>query len=217
MRPAIVLAAWVVLAGCAVEYTQTDLTPMKQADRQGLRDAKDVAVVMYPIPSMTFNGYVDERSIGVLTLTGIEAPLDRIRERAVARLTGPLGYPAVLRQPPAMVADASVDSLRASIKAPLVLDFGTRSWGLGNLAEHGGAPKPDDLIYTHHHVRARLVRLSDGQILWRAICGLRGYPNDQAVKYSDLVANGGAILREKLNVAADACANELVEFFQGAD
>lgn len=217
MRLAIVFAVWVALAGCAVEYTQTDLMTLKRADRQSLRDAKDVAVVMYPIPSMTFNGYVDERSIAVLTQTGIEAPLDRVRERVVTRLTGSLGYPAALRQPPAMVADASVDSLRASIKAPLVLDFATRSWGLGNVSGGGGDPKPDALIYTHNQVRARLVRLSDGQILWQAICGLRGYPGDEAVKYADLMASGGVLLRQKLNASADRCADEIVEFFQGAD
>jgi hypothetical protein len=217
MRLAIVLVAWVVLAGCAVEYTQTDLMPLKRADRQSLRDATDVAVVMYPVPSMTFNGYVDERSIAVLTQTGVEAPLDRVRERTVARLTGPLSYPAVLRQPPVMVADGSVDSLRASVKAPLVLDFATRSWGIAKPGQSGGEVKADNPIYVHHFVRSRLVRLSDGQILWQAVCGLRGYPGDEEVKYGDLLANGGVILRQKLQAAADRCSDELVEFFQGAD
>lgn len=215
MRLALVFAVWAALAGCAVEYTQTDLRPLARADRASLKDAKDVAVVMYPIPYLTYNGYVDQRSIEVLTLTGVEAPLDRIRERVVTRLTG-LGYPAALKQRPAMVADASVDSLRASVKGPYVFDFAVRSWGLGNLS-HGGDPKPDDLIYTHQHVRARLVRLSDGQILWQAVCGLRGYPGDETVKQKDLLANGGVVLRQKLQASADRCGDELVEFFQGAD
>ena len=69
----------------------------------------------------------------------------------------------------------------------------------------------------HHHVRSRLVRLSDGQILWQAVCGLRGYPGDETVKLSDLMATGGVLLRQKLATAADRCSDELVEFFQGAD
>jgi hypothetical protein len=216
MRLAVVLSAWLVLAGCAVEYTQTDLVALKRADRDSLRAATNVAVVLYPIPALTYNGSVNQRSIEVRDETGIEAPLDRVRERTVTRLTGPLGYPAALKQPPVMVASDAPDDIRASVKAPLVLDFSTRSWGLGNL-RGGGEPKPDDPIYVHHHVRARLVRASDGQVLWQAVCGLRGYPGDDAVKWADLLADRGALLRQKLAAAADRCGDELVEFFQGAD
>jgi hypothetical protein len=63
----------------------------------------------------------------------------------------------------------------------------------------------------------RLIRVSDAKILWQAVCGLRGYPGDEAVKLKDIVASGGALLRVKLDAAAVACANELVGFFQGAD
>ena len=216
MRLAFVLAAWLTLAGCAVEYTQTDLVPLKRSDRDVLRGAADVAVVLYPIPALTYNGTVSQRSIDVIDETGIEAPLDPVRERAVTRLAGPLGYPASLKRPPVMVASDAPDDIRASVKAPLVLDFATRSWGLGNL-RGGGDPKPDDPIYVHHNVRARLVRTSDGQVLWQAVCGLRGYPGDDAVKWGDLLADRGALLRQKLATAADRCADELVEFFQGAD
>lgn len=216
MRFAIVLAAGLALAGCAVEYTQTDLHALKRADRTALREATDVAVVLYPVPAPTYNGYVDQRSIDIRDQTGIEAPLDRVREHVVTRLTGPLGYPAVLKRPPVLVASDAPDDIRASVKAPLVLDFATRSWGLGNL-RGGGEPKPDDLIYVHHHVRARLVRLSDGEVLWQAVCGLRGYPGDDAVKLSDLLADRGALLRQKLATAADRCSDELLDFFQGAD
>jgi len=86
------LVAALVLSGCAaVEYTQTDIVPLRREDRTSLRDAPNVAVVLYPIPNPTFNGYVDQRIIDVRTQTGIEAPLDRVRERFVTRLTGPLG------------------------------------------------------------------------------------------------------------------------------
>jgi hypothetical protein len=45
----------------------------------------------------------------------------------------------------------------------------------------------------------------------------RGYQGDEAVKLSDLLANRGVLLRQKLIVAADRCSDEIVEFFQGAD
>lgn len=216
MKLWMVLSAALALSGCAVEYTQTDLIPLTRANRTSFRDARDVAVVMYPVPAPTYNGYVDQRSIDIRTQTGIEAPLDRVRERVTARLAGPLGYPASLREPPVRVPNDSVEALRASVTAPLVLDFGTRSWGLGNL-RGGGEPKTDDPIYVHHFVRSRLVRLSDGEVLWKAVCGLRGYPGDEAAKLPDLLAGGGILLRQKLDVAADRCSEELVEFFQGAD
>ena len=108
-------------------------------------------------------------------------------------------------------------ALRASVTAPLVLDFGTRSWGLAKPGQSGGEAKADVPIYVHHFVRARLLRLSDGVVLWRAVCGLRGYAGDEPVKLSDLMAGGGVLLRQKLDVAADRCADEPVEFFQGAD
>jgi hypothetical protein len=216
MNLAIILTAGLALAGCAVQYSQTDLKPLKRADRASLRETRDVAVIMYPVPAPTFNGYVDQRAIDIRAQTGIEAPLDRVRERVVTRLAGPLGYPAALRQAPAMVANDSIEALRASVTAPLILDFGTRSWGLGNL-RGGGEPKADDPIYVHHFVRSRLVRRSDGQVLWQAVCGLRGYPGDETAKLPDLLAAGGMLLRQKLATAADRCADELVEFFQGAD
>jgi hypothetical protein len=212
---AILLTALIVFAGCAVEHTQTDLVALRQADRMTLREASDVAVVTYAPPAPTFNGYVDQRSIDIRAQTGIEAPLDRVRERVVARLVE-LGYPAALKRPPVMVSSDGVEAIRASVTAPLVLDFDTRSWGLGNL-RGGGEPKPDDPIYTHQHVRTRLVRLSDGKIIWRAVCGLRGYRGDETAKLKDLLADGGVLLRQKLAVAADGCADELVGFLQGAD
>jgi hypothetical protein len=220
MRGATVLFAGLLLAaGCAVEHAQTDLRSITRADRDALRDASKVAVVMYAPPAPTYNGYVNQRSIDIIAQTGIEAPLDRVRERVVARLVE-LGYPAALKQPPAMAAGDGFADIRASVTAPLVLDFDSRSWGLGNL-RGSGEPKPDDPIYTHHHVRARLLRLSSNtavpdQILWQAVCGLRGYKGDEAVKLKDLVATGGVVLREKLEAAADGCAEELAGFFQGA-
>ena len=66
-------------------------------------------------------------------------------------------------------------------------------------------------------LKLRQRGLSDGQILWQAVCGLRGYPGDQAVKLSEILAGRGVILKQKLDAAADRCADELVEFFQGAD
>jgi len=44
-----------------------------------------------------------------------------------------------------------------------------------------------------------------------------GYPGDEGVKLSELLADRGALLQRKLTIAAGRCSDELVEFFQGAD
>jgi hypothetical protein len=51
------------------------------------------------------------------------------------------------------------------------------------------------------------------------VSGVRpeGYPGDEGVKLSELLADRGALLQRNLTVAADRCSDELVEFFQGAD
>jgi hypothetical protein len=49
------------------------------------------------------------------------------------------------------------------------------------------------------------------------VCGLRGYPGDETVQLQQLTAAGGVVLRQKLAAAADRCADELIEFFQGAE
>jgi hypothetical protein len=217
MKLLVVLAVGLSLAtGCAGRYAQTDLERIDAVDRKAFRDATDVAIVEYATPAPTYNGYVDERSIAIRTQTGVEAPIDRVRERFVARLGGPLGYKAVQNRPLVMAANDSVETLRASVKSPMVLDFRTTSWGVGNI-RGGGEAKATDPMYTHHFVRARVVRLSDGKTLWSAVCGLRGYPGDEPVQLQELTAEGGVVLRQKLTAAADRCSDELIEFFQGAE
>ena len=54
MRPvAVLFAGLALLAGCAVEHTQTDLVSLKRADRDTLKDASNVATVTYAAPAPT--------------------------------------------------------------------------------------------------------------------------------------------------------------------
>jgi hypothetical protein len=55
------------------------------------------------------------------------------------------------------------------------------------------------------------------EILWQAVLRPEGYPGDEGVKLSELLADRGALLQRKLTIAAGRCSDELVEFFQGAD
>ena len=64
MKLAITLTAGLALAGCAVEYTQTDLRSLSGRTAQPARGHRR-AVVMYPVPAPTYNGYVDQRSIDI--------------------------------------------------------------------------------------------------------------------------------------------------------
>ncbi len=90
-----------------------------------------------------------------------------------------------------MVASDSVEALRASVTAPLVLDFATRSWGLGETGPRAAAGQRRTTPSTCISSCARAWCASrTAVILWRAVCGLRGYAGDETVKLSDLVAGG---------------------------
>jgi hypothetical protein len=205
-----------LLAGCAVEHAQTDLVALARRDRAALRGAIDVTVVSYPSLPFTFNGRADERATAFLAAAPAEPPLGRVRDGVLARLTGDLGFANLVRRTELTLERDEPAALRDAVTSPLVLDFRTTSWGIGNL-RGGGEPRGGDPFYVHHFVRARLVRVADGEILWRAVCGLRGYPGDSSATLDALRAAGGTLLREKLQAAADGCVRELVGFFQGAD
>ena len=219
MSRAVLLAALLWLAsGCGVHYAQTDLAPLTRQDRAALRQATDVTVVSYPsVRAFTFNGRDDERATALVTKAApVEAPLARVRDGVLARLTADLGYPNLARRTELTLEQDTPEAIRAAVTSPLALDFRTVSWGVANMRGSGG-PKADDPMYLHHFVRIRLVQVSDGKILWRAVCGLRGYPGDATVTLDKLTEAGGARLRANLDAAADGCIKELVEFFQGAD
>jgi len=64
-------------------------------------------------------------------------------------------------------------------------------------------------------VRARLIRLDSGSVVWRDTAKFLGNaPKGQRPTPDEMMANGAAVLKEKLNEAADACAHDLARNFR---
>jgi hypothetical protein len=221
IRPLALAGLLLLTSGCAVEYAQSNLIPIASRDRAALRQATDVTVVSYFGQPFTFNGRVDERTAALLAKAApVEAPLARVRDGVLARLTADHGYRNLNRRTELTLERDTPEAIKAAVTSPLALDFRTSSWGVANVrsgGRGGGEPEPDDPMYVHHFVRVRLVDVAAEKILWRAVCGLRGYPGDSSVRLDRLTEAGGVVLREKLTAAADGCIDELVEFFKGAD
>jgi len=216
--PVVLALAGLSLSACSVHYAQTDLVRASRESRTALREATDVTVVSYPpVRPFTFNGRDDERATALATRAApVETTMPRVRDGFLARLTGDLGYANLARRTELMLEQDTPEAIRAAVTSPLVLDFRTASWGVGNLRGQG-EPRDDDPMYVHQYVRVRLVQVSDGTLLWRAVCGLHGYPGDATVTLEKLTEAGGARLRANLLAAADGCVQELVELFQRAD
>lgn len=126
----------------------------------------------------------------------LEDPIVLVQERLLAALEGQYRLPNVIRvaQPAARFAgDTQYKSLNG-----VVLEVRTTKWGIDNNRAKYAAG-------------ARVLRLSDGAMLWDAICDDVTADKDKPSPEIDaLRADNGALLKAKLNQAAEACADQLV-------
>jgi hypothetical protein len=97
----------------------------------------------------------------------------------------------------------------AALPAGLVLDFRTLAWTVRY--------DPNRLFsyFVSYIGRGRLIRLDGPQVIWQATCRAAPSPARTEPTLSELLANGGALLRAKSGAEADRCAAELVEHFVG--
>ena len=102
--------------------------------------------------------------------------------------------------------------LKKSFEKGMVMDFKTLEWQLNYY--------PTD--WSHFRViysaRARLIRMEDSKITWQAFCNLTGEePEKPRPTMDQLKENNYSLLKEKLNVAAEQCAHELIAQFSGKE
>ncbi|HVG23583.1 MAG TPA: hypothetical protein VND45_05470 [Thermoanaerobaculia bacterium] len=135
-------------------------------------------------------------------------PAVTVRERLAAALTQQFGPGATADTAP---TGDSLAELRGKFgREAAVLDTNTANWQL--------LYYPSD--WSHHYLyyaaRARLVRLSDGKVLWQNYCvrQLRD-PKESRRQVDDYRADNGALLKQKAQEAADGCAEELIAHLQG--
>jgi hypothetical protein len=159
-----------------------------------------VAAVLLPTPLVFLAASVDGH--GLKREFALEDPVEGMKQRLVSSLESRLKLTNVTAVS-APMRDDGVETLKRAFDSGMVLDVRTVRWGIDN---NRGS-------YT---ARARLVRLSDSNVLWEATChdlahGKAGATRTRAA----LIANNGELLKSDLRDAADACADQLAGWVGG--
>ena len=144
----------------------------------------------------------------LIASAGVADPAAAVRDRVAEALRGQYGIePVVVETAP---PSDSVAELKKTLGSGVVFDVRTLGWQL--------LYYPTD--WTHHYVlymgRARLVRLDDGKVLWDGRC-LHKLPDAQGQRKTvdEYRADGGVLLREKIEEAANGCAETLIAHLSG--
>lgn len=135
-------------------------------------------------------------------------PALTLRERLAAAVSEQFGLRVTPETAP---VDDAVPALRARFGSGAVLDTRTLGWQL--------VYYPSD--WRHHHVsyvgRARLVRLSDNKVLWQKGCFIKLQdPKGSRRTVDEYRASNGELLKQKVQEAANRCADELIAHLQTA-
>jgi hypothetical protein len=217
IRFALGLAALIV-AGCA---TTGGVAP-NRAEIAKLKDSAEIRAVTYtPAPFVLMSagkvatgslfgivgGAVAANSMqkagqALIAEYSVADPAAGIRDRLAGAMESHFGLRATAAEAPATDA---IPDLKTKFGDGAVLDTRTLGWQL--------IYYPSD--WSHHYLvyagRGRLLRLSDGKVLWEGKC-FRKLPDEKGSRKTvdDYRANDGALLKQKVQEAADGCATELL-------
>lgn len=207
-RTAISALTLTLVAGCAGQQTR-----LASADLRSLSSQTQIHVVHH-LPARIFwvegSGYT---AVGVLIsplvviAQGQESqklrddlrladPAPHVKDRLMRALQTNLNLTnaRAVSDPP---KNDDVETLKQVFRTGVVLDVRTMKWGIDNNR-------------AKYSARARLVRLADSTIFWEATCNEfvadKGKPRPTR---EALTANDGELLKAKLRVAADGCADQL--------
>ncbi|MEK6374270.1 MAG: hypothetical protein AABO58_16405 [Acidobacteriota bacterium] len=137
----------------------------------------------------------------------VEDPAVAVRDRVAGTLASEFGLEPAADTAPA--SDALPD-LKGRFGDGTVLDTRTLGWQL--------IYYPSD--WSHHYLiyagRARLLRLSDGKVLWENRC-FRKLPDPKGSRRTvdEYRANNGELLKQKVQEAGAGCAEELIAHLTG--
>lgn len=213
---AILASTLLMLGACAGQHTR--LSP---EDRRSLSEGPKIYAIQHKT-QMAFSyestGYAIAGSL-ITPLVAIaqategmalasdlklEDPGLRVRDRLIRTLQEELKVTAVEIVPEAPKSDEPTTMLKA-YPGSAVLDVRTTKWGIDN----------NRAIY---EARARLLRTSRvSDILWKANCSFTADKDKPAPATEELKANGGALLKAKLQEAADGCAAQLAAWIASTD
>jgi hypothetical protein len=140
---------------------------------------------------------------------GIENPIGLVQQRVIARMASDAEI-TNLKESATPVTSEEIADLKRALGPVTALALRTKRWGV---RYH---PDDPDIYGAFYEVRARLVRLTDGRVLWEGSCERQKYWDDpEPALLSDLTAAGGRLMKARLQGAAERCADDLVAQFLG--
>lgn len=222
-----ILSVLLLVSGCAPAMIAVD-----PGERLRLREQAEVRAIHYPPPSFFLVTKGMDRAglfFGALGAVGamsaarsageklreaysLQDPIIRVRDRFLSDLKPDLdlGTVGIVESP--LDTDAP-RTLRERFGDAVLFDFKTVGWGLGYHRE-------DSSRYgVMHNVRARLIRLQGTKVLWQAQVLCSSLQKEAAANptLGELKADEGAMLKAKLDEAADQCARYLAAHFLGKE
>lgn len=157
----------------------------------------------------------EERAAGaeLLNEVSLDDPIVGLKQRLLSRLAGGAEISRLRPVPDALDSDDLKNLKQAFGSTATVLDLKTTGWGL-----HFHAADPKTFV-TLYSVKARLVRLDQEKVLWRAEVGCFDAGDRQfgIPTLDDLKANGGALLKTSIAKAAEHCVEPLLARFRGEE
>jgi hypothetical protein len=202
--------------------------PLDREEMARLKSEPEIRVVTYQPPRFLFQmpggpfgagasgmfnpaigGFVggmagDPRSQVFAIDSPLEDPATQVRNIFIKGVANQLDVARLIQagEPP---PDDDAQTLQKKFGGGIVLDFKTDTWGV---LSGPMITAPYQLVYMG---RSRLLRLSDGRVLWQAQCRYDG--RDPGANLDQFKVNSTPVLKEKFAEAAESCAKQLLAQF----
>ena len=218
-------ALMLVAAGCSPAFVPIDREEMAR-----LKSEPEIRVVTYQPPRFLFqmpSGPFGAGASGMFNpaIGGFAGGINSDPRSQVYAIDSPLEDPATqvknvfikgvanqldvarLVQTGEPLSDDDAQALQKKFGGGIVLDFKTDTWGV---LSGPMITAPYQLVYMG---RSRLLRLSDGRVLWQAQCRYDG--RNLEANLDQFKVNSTPVLKEKFAEAAENCAKQLLAQFLG--
>jgi len=219
-RPRALLAlATAACAGCAAGLREVQLGP---ADRARLADAYPLLVFHYrAIPELQvvrLGGFMEWASESLSSYrVAVADPVGDVQASFVEALRRELGersaHPLLVTPGSAHASGRgpAPEALRELLGPVVAIDLETIGWRMPFVSR--SFPESRTTYGIEYFVRGRLLRLSDGQVLWQGICAFM--KDDAPRPLGELAADDWALLRARRAELASGCAEQLLGSFMG--
>jgi hypothetical protein len=215
----LVVISALLLAGCAstggIAPNRSEISRMRDTDAAEIRaityapagfellSAKKVAAgSMFGIlGAVSSANSMQKAGQEMIIAYSVVDPSIPVREKLAEALTNEFGLKSTVDS---ATASDDVTVLKSRFGGATILDTKTKNW---RLSYYPGDWSHHFLIYS---VRARLLRLSDGKVLWEGQCVRKMTDAKNSRRTVDQYrANNGELLKQKVQEAAGGCADEL--------